>query len=140
MNVVVPYTHLNEWLPVCLKADGVDATYIQMLDEGHYSRLLADLWRAGGSFILLEHDVLPWPGALRQLWDCPENYCAFPYRLSGCVGLAMGCNKFSTNLLKAYPYTFDAPWNILDGKVKHLLPYPHMHLPPVLHLNRERLQ
>lgn len=139
MNVIVPYAKLNKWIPLCLKAEGVEARYVQMEDDEHYSRLLGELWAKGETFIFLEHDVLPWPGALSQLWNCPEPYCAFPYQLSGCIGLAMGCNKFSAKLISSHAFVKPCTWDVLDGKVKHSLPYPHMHFPPVLHLNQERL-
>ena len=145
MNVIVPYAKLNEWLPLCLSVENVEAQYVRMVDDGHYWRLLKELWGKGDGFILVEQYIIPWPGAIRELCDCPEPYCAFPYRLTpgpGGIGYSLGCTKFGTLLIRKYPDAMGKPcsWNTLDGYIKHALPWPHLHIPPVVHLNTERLR
>ncbi len=149
-----------EGLQLALEMDGIAADYVEMGDEFAYWRLLRGLWEAGEGFVVVEHDVLPWPGALRQLWDCPEMWCAFPYRLSHDPGFstALGCTKFSAKLLERTPGAMDVlaegryghsvgdrrHWWGLDGRLSLVLTnlvglgWPHRHEPPVSHLNERR--
>lgn len=44
-----------------------------------YARAFAQWWEAGEPFAIVEHDVVPWPGAIEVLEACPELWCAFSY-------------------------------------------------------------
>lgn len=160
MKVVVPYTELHPDLPRVLRQDHIDARYVRMEDDLHYWRLLRELWWEGQSFIVVEHDILPWPGALQGLWECPEPWCAYPYYLSHDPRPtpALGCAKFGAALMADAPGMWDRlaegrdfrcqgdprHWWGLDGRIGLVLgemgarSWIHRHEPPVLHLNRKR--
>ena len=125
-------------------------------DEHAYVDLLESTWNEGGGFIVVEHDILPWPGALAELEACSEDHCMFPYiqgdRLSG----FLGCTKFSAELTQTVAFPTDPVdpnrdpadhpdpamrlrWLGLDEAIAHVLVPAgfgaHLHLPPVVHLN-----
>lgn len=159
MNVVVPYAEGAPFLDavrLSLHAQGIRARYVAMRDDLAYWRLLRSLWARRRSFLIVEHDVVPWPGALGQLWDCPRAWCAFPYRLShDASATALGCTKFGAELMRAVPDALDRlglgidfstledprHWSGLDGRLSLVFSatrgwgWPHRHEPPVTHLN-----
>ena len=108
-----------------------------------YVSLIEHLWSERETFVIVEHDIIPWPGAIDEMWACPAAWCAFPYLLSGGYDAALGCTKFDETLMRAvhYPYTErpdrwqNAEWII--ARVRDAVGFlPHRHAPPVTHLNR----
>lgn len=108
--------------------------------EYGYGRLMDDLWAAGNRFVLLEHDVVAWPGAVERLLRCPRVWCVHEYPLGpGTVRWALGCVKVSGVLLGYRPGFSGVVWNQLDAAVvRELLAVcpggPHVHDPPFAHV------
>jgi hypothetical protein len=116
-----------------------------------YTRLLERLWAAGKPFAVVEHDIVPHPGALAGLAACPEPWCAFPYQLGGIMHAGLGCARFSASLLAAAPGAVERTWAestdvhppgfwcALDDRLSRSLRREgyarHVHGPPVAHLN-----
>src|SRR5262245_25598563 len=50
-----------------------------------YGDSLMKAWELGETFINLEQDVAPWPGALSQMWSCASWWCAMPLIVHGAV-------------------------------------------------------
>jgi hypothetical protein len=108
-----------------------------------YGQLLAGLWRVGAGFCLVEHDIVPWPGAIEALWDCPEPWCGYRFMLGrGDLGSGLGCLRFSGEFMRAHPGLADewasVRWDDLDGRVMDTMRSVglvgfHEHLPPVGH-------
>lgn len=107
-----------------------------------YGELLEKLWTVGDGFILVEHDIAPWPGAIHQLIGCDDDWCCYEYPLNfGLVG-ALGCTKFSTKLLaktwRIPQLWYQTHWGAVDGKLVAALRTAHgqdahIHTPPVAH-------
>lgn len=166
MRVIVPAVAEDCLASLALKAEGVDHETRICDGAFGYGKLIADLWRQGRGFILVEHDIVPWPGALDAMWKCPEYWCGYPYpyfyytyapdsRRQMLRSHACGCVKFSDVLVKGWP---DLPterrweehhWESLDGLVgrsivyamQHLRPAVsgwHEHNPPVAHIRSLR--
>jgi hypothetical protein len=76
----------------------------EMLEEDSYYKLIEELWADGETFITVEQDIVPAPGDIRQLAECPEPWCAFAYEYPP-FGLyaGMGLAKFSADLIKQFP-------------------------------------
>lgn len=121
---------------------------IEYHNLGHkhaYGDLLAEFWNRGDSFILLEQDVLPWPGALTEMWNCPKSWCAMPLVVHQCVNETnLGCVKFGKefietfpDLWKSYPRNDIFDWRSLDSWLYQQLEPDrhHRHSPPAIHLN-----
>lgn len=86
---------------LALTAEGVAHDVV-----GHglgYADQLAVWWRSGEGFVLVEHDVAPWPGAVRHLIDCPRDWCAHRFPKYQHLIRSLGCVKFSTRLVQTYP-------------------------------------
>lgn len=124
--------------------EGFEVIEVVMQDDFHYGRLAADLFNAGRGFVLVEDDVVPWPGAIKQLLACEEPWCGFEWprfyvqdepRSGFTHGL--GCVRFSDTLVAQYtPAWGDKRWDEVDGAVFQMLEglECHIHTPPVAHL------
>jgi hypothetical protein len=114
-----------------------------------YGDSLARLWAKGEPFINLEGDTAPWPGALTQMWKCPEPWCVLPYLIHQVINAnGIGCVKFSAEFIAScpdvwrnYPRNDVFDWRSLDAWLLHTVEprRPHIHFPPALHMNRVHL-
>ncbi len=154
MNIHVPYTKLQ---PVTIQAlAGYQVTLAKVEGPYGYRSYFRDRWRAGETFISVEHDVVPWPGALEQLWACPELWCVYGYHDNdnfadpAVTGFPyLGCVKFSAELIAATPRAWahnpcdchdqhPEDWVTLDRHIAHMLRpvwAPHQHFPKVRNAN-----
>lgn len=125
--------------------EGLEVREVVMSDYHHYGRLFTDLWQAKRGFVLVEHDIVPWPGAIEQMLRCEHEWCAFAYPTtlhSRCQSL--GCVKFSASLMERIPYDSEwqnRGWDALDGAVIGTLEAEtvHTHEPPVAHCKARML-
>lgn len=119
-------------------------TFCETSGRFGYSTLLEALWHECRTVVIVEQDVIPWPGAIEELHGCPGVWCtcSYPYAGQG-PGIyhMLGCSKISDRLMAATPnlWSEPVPWNECDV---HLLraanaqgQEPHPHRPPVVHLN-----
>lgn len=116
-----------------------------------YTRLLERLWASGEPFALVEHDIVPHPGALAELAACDWPWCSYAYRLGSIVHAGLGCARFSASLLAAVPDAAEQTWRestdvhppghwcSLDDRLRRVLARagfaPHVHAVQVRHLN-----
>lgn len=147
MNVFVPYTQLERITRRALSGTGYKA--IQMTDDEAYVRYFEERWAKAETFINVEHDIVPWPGALEELWKCPEPWCAHGYRPDDDLtregySVFLGCAKISDVLIRALPDCWkmkpNRHWNNCDS---HLTDYArkhglvvHQHRPAVLNIGQ----
>jgi len=134
--------------------EGLEVVEVVMTDYYHYGRLLTELWQAGEGFTLVEHDIVPWPGAIVDLKSCLHECCAFEYpngimhaepRSGWCTSL--GCIRFSDELVQRIPCDGawqNRGWDELDGAVFGTLAKwdvdIHIHTPPVAHVKARSLR
>ncbi len=148
-NIIVPYTDAKNPAFAAAKLNfeclALRPRYVDMnaeLDAPYaYHRLIHSLWAEGKPFILVEHDILPWPGALEQLWECECAWGAFRYHVLGNLAAYLGCVKFDPLKLGPCPLPEEPmPWTKLDLHIVKTLTSRgergHVHNPPVCHLNR----
>jgi hypothetical protein len=117
-------------------------------DPSAYCALLTGLWAAGGTFVIVEHDIGVHADVLRGFDACPEPWCGYVYQLPGVIDAALGCTQFRTELLAAAPDAMtvsaakadDLPaghWAHLDAHLRTVLESRgyrlHRHRPPVAH-------
>jgi len=111
VRVFVPFTKIHPAVRYHLDSfpsfNGLTAgwTSVRMTAEDSYPDFLVRRWEEGLPFLNLEHDVLPWPGALVEIWNCVEEWCTFAYGFNEKFGNGsyMGCVKFSRNLILRTP-------------------------------------
>jgi|SRR5215831_7556408 len=155
MKVVVPFAVSDStWtlaaVRMALRQDGIEAQYVQMRENQDYHKLLRALWGEKETFVVVEHDVVCWPGAIQRLVNCRESWCTLPYYCSvGWITDGLGCTKFSGSLQRKYPEFLSAPYPSccahsvaycgLDRTIAHRFEQlgiePHVHSPGVVNLN-----
>lgn len=145
IRVVVPWVKGGPWEVVRLNLEnqGVAAEYreLQGKDSG-YPDLFKELWSAGEPFILVEHDILPYPGALNRLQDCEHPFCGVGYQVRDRIESWLGCTKFEPARLGNCPLPAD--WTLwqFDVPVQFELGDrgfgKHVHMPPAVHLQDYR--
>lgn len=111
MKIVVPYCKLH---PATVKAvwDAVDEREEIVWGDTSgsdtaYYELLARCWAERETFVVLEQDKIPAPGALRELHDCPEPWCTYPVPMAHngqpCEFVSLSCTKFAAELMDDWP-------------------------------------
>jgi hypothetical protein len=149
MNVVVPFVALQPVVKSVLESYKLPfIDYVHLPDDDAYRRLLQRIWHSAQETIIVEHDILPWPGALEELSMCPCRWGTYSYRTLGGTGIAhmLGCAKLGEGLMRELPGIWDAPghWSELDQRLffaaRDAGIEPHLHRPPVIHLNPRDLR
>ena len=157
MIVVVPFASPDKVQPwaqaanrLALQQDGIDARFEFMAGDDSYYGLMADLWARRETFVIVEHDIVVWPGAIQALENCPEPWCTYPYYSSvGWILDGLGCTKFGAELLKRFPDYLLEPFpdccrhtrfycgldRLIAHRAEQLGLKPHVHSPGVVNLN-----
>ena len=136
--VVYPSNIVRAPAARALEMEGiVDILEFPCAQPNDYGIYFAGLWDAGAPFVIVEHDIIPWPGAIRALLDCPEPRCTHRYPLHrGNVALSFGIGKYIPEG-PAPEHWATTRWDALDGQVVPVLNErlgpPHVHEPPVAH-------
>lgn len=147
MRVVVPYTRLHPITKQVLDSYGFPVWYQHLDGDDSYRKLLQYLWQGGETVVLIEQDVVPWPGAIEELHGCCGLWCSCSYLYNGCLSLfhMLGCVKLSADLMRLLPELWDEPghWSTLDTRLYHAAmakgEVAHPHRPPVIHLNDRQM-
>lgn len=148
MRVVVAALRKNCPAHLALTMEGVEHDVLICRGKYGYGRHLAELWRQGEGFILVEHDIAPWPTAIKSMIDCSFEWCTFAYPMNEgagyeVLGKSLGCTKFGDHLLQRFPDLWKTwegvPWQNVDGHLEPSLRNAHMvtvhqHVPPVAHV------
>lgn len=112
MRVVVAYVRLHPATKAAVEASLQEGDEVVWADtsssDSAYFGLLAEQWRRGSSFVILEQDKVPMPGALRELYDCPEPWCTYPHLMANGNEIpitqpTLGCTKFAAELMTDWP-------------------------------------
>lgn len=113
-----------------------------MSGETDYYNLVKELWTAGEPFIINEHDIIPWPGAIEKIVDCPSPWCTFTYRSpAGWITDGLGLVKFEPlRLPNIFKIDFEMKhWSNLDVQIARRLQFNGSHAcvhePAVSNLN-----
>lgn len=125
-------------------------THFRILTEEptHYGRAVADEWDQCEGFIMVEPDIVIREDVIDAANNCGCEYGCFPYAWKTDIGPALGCTWFKKSFIEKFP---TAPheakhvsWKQFDVVfMRHVLArkygqQPHVHLPPVEHLNEEK--
>lgn len=145
MRIYIPFTHLrSETYLACIRAAGPGGTNIIPIGdhEWGYADYWIEQWQKGETFINVEHDVVPRPEALIEMWDCPEPYCLcnyiYPYAESPVETSPIGCAKFSSDFIGSHQGIFVRHLHWHDPQhviIAAGLNKFHLHEPPALHLH-----
>lgn len=116
-------------------------------DQDGYRKFMAQRWERGETFVIIEHDILPWPGAVQELLACECVWGTYSYYTNGGIGVShmLGCTKITNRLIAALPNIWKEPrvWYELDSHLmftaREIGIEPHLHRPAVIHLNKREL-
>lgn len=147
MIVVIPTPADDPEPPAAraLRTEGLWAITAVCADPFSYGRLVAALVGSGDDFVLVEHDVVPWPGAVRELMVCQhaEAACVFEYHnlgFRGGFGYSLGCSRFRDpgRLGLDLDEIAETPWQMVDTRLWEMAGHPpaHVHAPGVGHARR----
>jgi hypothetical protein len=154
-RIFVPFTNVQQVTMAALLWYLPHTTFVDCRgSEWDYLTYFQDRWAEGETFISIEHDVVPAPGMIDELWRCPHDWCVTSYEgppANGCP--VLGCVKFSSAFIQALPDVWktrrDNPdwhagtmpfaWQALDfwleeyRNTQNDVPQPHEHWPLSVH-------
>lgn len=109
MHIVVPFVsgQLQPETEAALHPWPGPVEKIKLADEFAYWRLIRLKWSEGVDFCLVEQDIAPTIAQLRELEDCPEDWCCFQYYREGGVTDSLGCMRVRGRLSLASPGLLD---------------------------------
>ena len=161
MKLYVPYTRIAEATEAFLSTwkcvpEGVHVERVPVDQGWAYLNHLQACWNMGESFLNMEHDIVPWPGAIQSLLVCPREWCFFGYLpdfdFVSEGSSVLGLTKFTAPFIAKFPHVWQAyreecendgretPWRECDTHLgryarKHGGWPPHQHFPAVLNAN-----
>jgi hypothetical protein len=107
MKVIVPHMEFRPDLARALVDEGINPRFVATHEPDGYWRCLLDAWAENESFIVLEGDKHPTPGALAELWECPHLWCVYPVSMRDSTEPspypALACAKFDSSLMLHAP-------------------------------------
>ncbi len=146
--IYVPYTKIQPATEIALI--GYEYTPVKVSGKYGYSTYFKQLWSEGQTFINLEHDCVPWAGAIESLRECERDWCVFDYSLpvhrmrsleAEVNGLPLGLMKIGASVIAQTPGCWDKliDWSYCD---QHLTKYliskglqVHQHYPSIVNAN-----
>lgn len=152
-NVVCGYTNLRPETREAIERLWPDRHELRDVSYSAeaYHDLLDEYWQVGLDFIVIEHDIVPDERVPVEFEECPEPYCGFGYDVAVGYGVYLGCTRFRSDVLEAVPEMFELTqqetqsgvpgkaWYRIDVRLDQILRQrgytPHLHMPPVRHLN-----
>lgn len=80
MRIFCPYTDVqNATLTALSKYFWTELIFVDVHGDWSYLNYFKQRWLEGETFINIEHDVVPWLGAIEEIWNCPHDWCCFTY-------------------------------------------------------------
>lgn len=122
MRILVPFTTLRSETVDAILATGrpFETADVSASDEAYW-HVLADLWRSGESFCIVEHDVVVNADTFDAFADCEHEWCAAPYPYFNGDYPGLGCVRFSEALTRRHPNVMEDVAALSDGS------HPPMH-------------
>lgn len=124
----------------------VRVKHMECTTSAAYAMGLDALFGHGCDVITVEHDMAVTPHQVMELELCPEDFCAFDYRVSkhlcwsqvkGATGLGLARVRVAAQAgIKARPRVPIVPWHDLASALGKRLPPVHLHYPIADHRHR----
>lgn len=140
MRVVVPYANdlSDPEIHYCVRLNfdllGIEPEWVKMTEPNSYALLINELWHEG-PFVIVEHDVIVWRGAIESVWECDKPLCGYDGTLC--------CTKI--NPFGFCPVDSRTGWNFIDKTIfdfyhRHQIPFhDHGSKAPIVNLNRQNI-
>ena len=146
-EILIYIPHVKIQPATLISLMGYNYIPVETLGDYGYYEYFKKRWEEGKTFINLEQDIVPYPGALKELWDCPQDWCMYDIHVpcrwnlnledSNIGGYPLGCMKISSEMIKSTPKLWEKPikWDEIE---RILIPgiFPvHQHRPGVVNAN-----
>jgi hypothetical protein len=154
MRFFCPYApgQLRPETKLALDTHAGSVEYVEMNPNSphFYPQTLARFWTDGESFCVIEQDIVIRKDVIDAVLECDCDYGCFPYAWATAIGPALGCTWFRSAFLARHPLAMNmvlrtgVTWSQLDVVLmrrvlaRKLGEQPHVHLPPVEHLNEAK--
>jgi hypothetical protein len=156
VKLYVPYSRLGVATEVFLTSPLYTPLPVVLVDctadDWAYQKYIEEVWAQGEDFINMEHDIVPWPGAVHELIKCAHPWCFFGYDYStpdlASSGAAyFGLVRFRQSIIRQLADVWvdrrkqhwPIPWRGMDTHFFHYATrrdlWPHQHSPAVLNAN-----
>lgn len=123
INIFIP--HIKLFPATLISLIGYNYTAVYAPGDYEVGDYFKERWREGKTFINIEQDIVPWPGAIKAIWDCPQEWCVYDMHLpchwgrnleNEVNGIPLGCMKISAEVIKKTPGIWDEPvkWTVMD--------------------------
>lgn len=105
MRVVIPYAPtLDHHVVIAVNGAGRVPEPVNVSDSDEaYWELFNDLWAKGETFCVVEHDIVVRHDTLREIEECPSDWCSFLVPYVGLEYAGLACAKFSADLIARVP-------------------------------------
>lgn len=146
MRVFLPYTRIQPVTRYAMRH--YEYTAVRLDGTDGYSRFLEERWNEAEDFVNVEHDVIPWRGAIEEIKACPQPWCTFLTDVDNKMFRIPTLNvaKFGAQLLRDHPIDWAAQrvdkfpsWQHCDSWIKIGLETRgvevHYHSPAVINAN-----
>jgi hypothetical protein len=153
--ILVPYANAGAWeLQAVRRNLDVQGLAYDAVDVSGSNTAYPDAvrarWDTGEDLVIIEHDILPWPGAIDELLACPFDLCGLPYVEHSTFATALGCTRIGqrvqssteiplTTTTQGPPFEHPVTWNTLDWDLFSVVQSAgfrlDVHAPPVVHLH-----
>lgn len=153
MKLFVPFTRILPPTQMVLKPYRYEP--VEMKGDDAYLNYFKQRWDDANPFINCEHDTVFWHGAIDELEECPEEWCAFGVNETDSFAdgttATLALMKFSEQFIGAHPNlwtqmeTADVCWQHLpkwqwcDLWLQHYMNMKnvtcHQHNPPIVNAN-----
>jgi len=148
-RVLVPYTKATEKVQAvidCLRIQYVQPEAVKVDTGDAYWKMLRDAWSDGREFMVVEHDVMVWPGSVAFLFSCDMDWCVLPTLCHGRMyTTSLGAMRFGATMIQRNPGLWDrisSEWMYLDAHLSEEMGWPfitpHAHYPAAAHLNESQ--
>jgi len=145
MKVIVPFSidaRMLEAVRIGLFHERIKPDCVLLKGDSDYYELIKRLWQQGEEFVINEHDIVAWPGAIAKLEVCDSPWCTYSYRSSaGWINDGLGLVKFNpAQLPNIFAQDFEQKhWSNLDVQIARRLQANGVeactHSPSVTNLN-----
>lgn len=151
MKILCPFVELEWPVEFMLRAEHPDDVVWADCrgNDNAYFQAVREMWNSGETFVIVEQDILPWPGAVKKIYECPHKFCinwtphwqSLSDRDSEPWTYAHGLVKYGQDLIHEIPNWFNdyqesQHWSQFDWNlVKTYQNQIHYHMPPVIHLS-----
>lgn len=117
--------------------------YTNPNDDYSVHKFFVERWKEKETFIVIEHDVVIWPGAIEGIWNCTGDVCLHDrhlpiHRKRLLTNEApLACIKISRKFIEDNPNLWDEPrvWNECDIRIVESGVTLHQHFPSVVNAN-----